>query len=56
MTDISMCMSSTCPLKDSCYRNTDSGTKPSARQSWFIGPAAEGLDCKYYWPLEKDSK
>ena len=28
MPDISMCMSSTCPLKDSCYRNPDSGTKP----------------------------
>jgi len=53
MPDISMCMSSTCPLKRSCYRNTDSGTKPSeSRQSWFLGPAADGLDCQYYWPVE----
>jgi len=53
MPDISMCESSTCPLKDSCYRNPDSGTKPSEfRQSWFAGPAAEGLDCQYYWPVK----
>ena len=57
MSDISMCDSPTCLLRDSCYRNPDSGTKPSEfRQSWFVGPAAEGLDCKYYWPVEKDSK
>jgi len=55
MPDISMCMSSTCPLKRSCYRNPDSGTEPSEfRQSWFIGPAAEGLDCQYYWPVRSD--
>jgi len=57
MPDISMCESSTCPLKGSCYRNPDSGTEPSEfRQSWFVGPAAEGLDCKYYWPMGRDSK
>lgn len=55
MPDISMCDSPTCPLRDSCYRNPASGTKPSEfRQAWFIGQSDEGLDCKYHWPVNND--
>ena len=52
MPDISMCSSTTCPLKSKCYRNPASGTQPSEfRQSWFATMEGWGEDCKYYWPV-----
>lgn len=54
MPDISMCDSTTCPLKYKCYRNPASGTQPSEfRQAWFISMEAWGEDCKYYWPVKE---
>ena len=51
MPDITMCKSTTCPLKDNCYRNPASGTKPCEyRQVWFLGMTEWGEECGYYWP------
>lgn len=37
MPDISMCASSDCPDRETCYRNADSGTQPNEyRQAYFI--------------------
>lgn len=51
MPDITMCRSDDCPHRKSCYRNPESGTKPSeSRQSWFLAsPNTEGV-CDYFWP------
>jgi hypothetical protein len=50
MPDISMCGNETCALKDTCYRNPASGTKPNEhRQSWlmFTGHTVEN-PCPYF--------
>jgi hypothetical protein len=52
MPNISMCGSSTCPKRMSCYRNQASGTQPSqGRQSWMYF-AKDGEPCDSYWPTE----
>ena len=56
MPDISMCASVTCPLAKTCYRNGQSGTKPSEfRQAYFLGLTEEGEDCSYYWPTKGET-
>ena len=51
MPDITMCHSKTCNVRKECYRNPESGTKPSEhRQSWFLSVGKEDEDCIYYWP------
>lgn len=51
MPDITMCGSETCPLRATCYRNPESGTKPSEyMQSWFYDKETEGDECGAYWP------
>lgn len=50
MPDITMCASETCYLRKTCYRNPESGTKPSEWwQSWFYDKSTEGDDCTSYW-------
>lgn len=50
MPDITMCASNDCPLRKSCYRNMESGTKPGRRQSFFFhNPNTEDV-CDYFWP------
>lgn len=56
MPDITMCPSTTCPYKERCYRNKESGTTPSQRQSWFMGMKDEGDDCHYFWPVTERNK
>ena len=50
MPDISMCLSTTCPMKSRCYRNKESGTVPSEyRQAYLIFPDGWAEPCKYLW-------
>lgn len=57
MPDITMCDSETCKVRKTCYRNQDSGTKPSAfRQSWFMGPPGDDETCNYYWERNKPNE
>ena len=58
MPDITMCVSRICPLRLSCYRNFESGTKPNSyRQSVtdFTNSCndTESIPPKtsYYWPI-----
>ena len=54
MPDITMCGSDSCPYRETCYRNEESGTKPSEfRQSFFMNPPydKETGECEYYWPI-----
>jgi hypothetical protein len=53
MPDISMCTNKDCPLKETCYRFKAIPDK--YRQSYGgFAPDDKG-ECKYYWPLKKDS-
>ena len=57
MPDISMCDSTTCTLANTCYRNEQSGTKPSEyRQAYFFGLVEEGDQCKHYWPIRGETE
>lgn len=50
--DISMCPSRLCTVRNNCYRNIDSGTKPTEyRQSYFINAPGDDFNCRYYWPI-----
>jgi hypothetical protein len=46
MPDITMCVGTNCPYKESCYRYT---AKPNEYQSYFIEPPFKDDDCKMYW-------
>lgn len=56
MPDISMCPSTTCPMRTSCYRNEASGTRPTPRwQSYFVAREVDELGrCREYLPIERD--
>jgi hypothetical protein len=45
--DITMCMGTNCPYKESCYRFT--ATPNEFRQSYFIEPPFKDNDCEMYW-------
>jgi hypothetical protein len=59
MPDITCCSSQVCPIRNTCYRNPASGTKPSEyRQAYFmfdrdsqgyIDGKVETEDCIHYW-------
>lgn len=50
--DICMCPSRLCTVRSTCYRHTDSGTKPAQyRQSFFMNAPGENFNCVYYWPV-----
>jgi hypothetical protein len=51
MPDITMCNSADCKLRETCYRNSASGTKPSEyRQAyWVKPPLKEDGNCDHYW-------
>ena len=54
MPDITMCASVTCSLAKNCYRNEQSGTKPSEYvQAYFFALSVE--DCQYYWPMNGET-
>jgi hypothetical protein len=45
--DITMCLGTNCPYKESCYRFT---AKPSEyMQSYFMNPPIKDGKCKMYW-------
>lgn len=46
-----MCMDEECKLKENCYRNPASGTKPSQRQAVFLNIVYRDDSCDYYWPV-----
>jgi hypothetical protein len=54
MPDISMCSSETCPSRTTCYRNEDSGTKPSEYRQSYMDFGARGEPCDRYWPKTPD--
>lgn len=49
MPDITMCVGTNCPLKETCYRCQ---AKPSDYQSYFMETPFEDGVCKYYWEME----
>ena len=47
MPDITMCLGTNCPYKESCYRFT---AKPSEyMQSYFMKPPIKDGKCEMYW-------
>jgi hypothetical protein len=46
MPDITMCLGTDCPYKETCYRYT---AKPSEYQSWFIEAPIKDGKCDMYW-------
>jgi hypothetical protein len=47
MPDITMCLGTNCPYKESCYRFT---AKPSEyMQSYFMKPPIKDGKCDMYW-------
>lgn len=44
--DITMCVGTDCPQKETCYRYT---VKPSDYQSYFINPPIKHGKCEMYW-------
>ena len=47
MPDITMCVGTNCPYKESCYRHT---AKPSEFwQSYFMEPPIKDGKCDMYW-------
>lgn len=50
MPDITMCMSTTCTQKDSCYR---SQAIPSYWQSYSNFNQDENEKCNNYWPMDE---
>ncbi len=55
MPDISMCSVDPvdCWVADRCYRHTESGTKPSARQAWSGWEPNKHDRCKGFWPMHR---
>jgi len=49
MPDITMCSGNKCELSSLCYRYK---AEPSKRQSYFIKPPNNGLECDYFWEIE----
>lgn len=57
MPDITMCASETCKVRETCYRNPASGTKPSEFvQSWFWVEPGDDDQCGHFWPRVGRSK
>jgi hypothetical protein len=52
MPDISMCVGTNCPHKETCYRFT---AKPSDYQSYFIYPPVKDGKCEMYWGKNAES-
>jgi hypothetical protein len=54
MPDICMCPSVVCPVRATCRRSTDSGTRPWGwRQAWFARPVNYPGPCDDYWPTRE---
>jgi hypothetical protein len=53
MPDISMCLSTSCPSRLTCYRFT---ATPSERQTYADFRPDESGKCDYYWPIETETK
>ena len=55
MADITMCIGTNCPLKETCYRYR--AVKDNYRQSMFVEvpfkiTPMNTIECKYYWKIE----
>ena len=46
MSDITMCLGTDCPYKETCYRYT---SEPSDWQSYFSVPPIKDGKCDMYW-------
>ena len=49
MADITKCMGTNCPLKESCYRFL---AEDDFRQSYFRDVPFKNGKCKYYWNIK----
>ena len=47
MADITMCLGTNCPQKETCYRFT--AKRNEYRQSYFIEPPFKEGKCEMYW-------
>lgn len=47
MADITMCLGTDCPHKETCYRFT--ATPNEFRQSYFVTPPIKDGKCEMYW-------
>ena len=54
MPDITMCSGNNCELAAICYRYKAEPTP--YRQSYFITPPNEGLECEYFWEYKPDEE
>jgi len=52
MPDITMCSGNYCELASMCYRYKAEPSK--FRQSYFVKPPNEGLECEYLWEYKTD--
>ena len=52
MPDITMCLGTDCPYKETCYRYT---AKPSDWQSYFSVPPIKDGKCDMYWGENAES-
>lgn len=50
--DITMCVGTNCPQKETCYRYT---AKPSDYQYYFIDPPVKDGKCEMYWGENAES-
>lgn len=45
-----MCKSTTCKVRETCYRNAASGTEPNPHRQAYAGFAPTSDDgCKHFW-------
>lgn len=47
MADITMCLGTNCPYKETCYRFT--ATPNEYRQAYFMEPPIKDGECEHYW-------
>ena len=50
--DITMCLGTDCPHKETCYRYT---AKPSEYQSYFMEAPIQDEKCEMYWGENAES-
>ena len=53
MPDFSMCSNSSCPLKETCYRQTAIPNPFRQAYGWF-SPDTETGKCQYFLPIYED--
>lgn len=52
MADISKCLGTGCPQKQSCYRYL----APENDWQSYMPPEWDGTECEYYWPVKEKKR